>query len=538
MKVICVAQDSAFSTRTDVDVVVVGAGPVGLLLGAELALSGVSAQVIERTMKASESVKAGSINIASGEILARRGLEAGARAAHEGSVRKVADLLQAASDMDPEKALEMARRRVVRAGHFAAIMLDNEKLNANDPDVAGHNQLVDATLVAQRDIEALLAEHAESVGAVVRRGVEVTGVQQSSADVTVSTSAGPIRSQYVVGCDGGRSLVRKAGGFDFPGSDPEITGRQALVEIDDTSRLNFGWNWSERGVYRYGPTPGLLLTVEFDGPPGDRTSEVTADEMTQSLRRVSGIDVTVQRIVGQSWRWTDNARQATTYRRDRILLAGDAAHVHSPFSGQCLNLGLGDATNLGWKLAATLKGWAPDGLLDTYNVERHPVGQWVLDWTRAQVALMRPDPKVAQLRAVVADFMNTPDGMTMIVNTISGVTQRIDLPGTHPLIGRIVPDLALADGRSVRELFTDGQFVLLDRTAEASFIALATPWQDRLVMTHDASTAESLDPAAMLSRPDGVVIWAVAPGETARKDDLMQALRRWAGEPASSHAAH
>ncbi len=182
-----------------------------------------------------------------------------------------------------------------------------------------------------------------------------------------------------------------------------------------------------------------MLTVEFGGVPEDRTSEVTADEMTRSLRHVSGLDVTVTGVHGQSWRWTDNARQATSYRDGRILLADDAAHVHSPFSGQGLNLGLGDATNLGWKLAAVVKGQAPAELLDTYSAERHPVGVWVLDWTRAQVALMRPDPKVAQLRAVFAEMMGTPDGMILIVNKISGVTWRLDLPGAHPLIGKRKP---------------------------------------------------------------------------------------------------
>lgn len=529
------AQDAVSPEGSHADVLVVGAGPVGLLLAAELALGGVSVQVLERTMAPSETVKAGSINIASAEILARRGLEGEARNAHEQSVRRVAEVMGGARRMDSERALALARRRVVRAGHFAAIQLDNDKLDTNDPDVADHSELVDATLVVQRDIEALLADHAARVGVVVRRGVEVTGVAQSADDVTVETSDGPRRARYVVGCDGGRSVVRKAMGFAFPGSDPEITGRQALVDLDDASQLQFGWNWSLKGVYRYGPTPGLLLTVEFDGPPDDRISEVGADEMEQSLRRVSSLDVKVERVHGQSWRWTDNARQAATYRDRRVLLAGDAAHIHSPFSGQGLNLGLGDATNLGWKLAATLRGWAPEGLLDTYAAERHPVGAWVLDWTRAQIALMRPDPKVEQLRAVVAELMDKPEGMTLMINKISGVTQRLDLPGDHRLVGRIVPDISLTDGRSVRTLFTRGQFVLLDRTEGAIFIEASTAWRDRLAIGHDAEAAKGLDPAAMLVRPDGVVIWAVEPGEAIDLTGFRGALLQWAGEPASNH---
>ena len=518
--------------QADTDVVVVGAGPVGLLLGTELALAGVRVRILERATAPAETIKAGSINIASAEILARRGLHEEARRAHDRSVRRVAALM-AAPGMDPTEVLERARRRVVRAGHFAAIPLDNEKLDTTDPDIAAHNELVDATLVVQRDVEAILGGHADRLGLVVCRGVEVTGVTASADGVRVETSAGPLRAGYLVGCDGGRSAVRRAAAFAFPGSDPEITGRQAQLDIEDASKLEFGWNWSQRGVYRFGPTPGLLLTVEFDGPPADRTREVTAEEMRQSLLRVSGIDVTVGRLHGESWRWTDNARQAETYRKGRVLLAGDAAHVHSPFSGQGLNLGLGDATNLGWKLAAVVKGWASEGLLDTYDAERHPVGAWVLDWTRAQVALMRPDRKVAQLRGIVADLMSTPDGMTRIVNEISGVLQRVDLPGSHPLVGRLVPDTTLADGRSIRELFRDGRFVLLDRTAEGLFLAAASPWRERLAGRHEA-TPPDREPSALLVRPDGVVAWAAAAGEAGDRDGLRDALHRWAGAPAGA----
>ena len=529
-------QDAASATTTDVDVLVVGAGPVGLLLAAELALGGACVQLVERATTPVDVVKAGSINIASAEMLARRGLQAQARAAHESSVRKIAELM-VPRGMDPEQARGMARRRAVRAGHFAAMLLDADTLDTSDPDIAAHSEMSDATLVAQREIELLLARNADRRGIVVRRAVEVTGIRQDRADVIVETSAGPIRARYVVGCDGGRSIVRKSAGFAFPGSEPEITGRQALVDLDDPSRLTFGWNWSERGVYRYGPTPGLLLTVEFGGAPDDRSSPVTADEMTRSLRHVSGLDVLVERVRGQSWRWTDNARQAATYRDGRVLLAGDAAHVHSPFSGQGLNLGLGDATNLGWKLAATVRGWAPDGLLDTYDAERHPAGAWVLDWTRAQVALMRPDPKVARLRAVFAELMGTPDGMTRIVNRISGVTWRVDLPGTHPLTGRIVPDMTLADGRSVRELFTPGRFVLLDRTGDGVFAAAAAAWRDRLVVEHDPSADLGLDPTAMLARPDGVIVWAGALGGAADPGEMVEGLRTWAGAAAPSGGA-
>ena len=515
-----------------IDVVVVGAGPVGLLLGAELALGGVSVLVLERATTASETIKAGSINLASVEILARRGMLDQAREAHQRGVRKIAELMEGTGGMNPEQALALASRKTVRAGHFAAISLNNQKVDLTDPEVAAHGEGVDATLVVQREVEALLSAHAARLGVTVKRGVEVTGVTQCADGVTVQTEAGEIHARYVVGCDGGRSIVRHSAGFDFPGTDPEITGRQAVVDFDDASPLRFGWNWSMRGVYRYGPTPGVILTVEFAGPPTDRTSTVTASEIQESLQRVSGTDVRITQLHGQGTRWTDNARQASTYRLGRVLLAGDAAHVHSPFSGQGLNLGLGDATNLGWKLAATVAGRAPESLLDTYNAERHPVGERVLDWTRAQIALMRPNSKVGQLRSAVADLMGTRDGMTQIVNKISGVTQRVELPGKHPLTGRLVPDITLADERTLRAAFADGRFVLLDGSSNTVFLAAAAPWRQRIALLGGAFRAPTHDLLAMLVRPDGVIAWAAAPGEPADLDGLTTALKRWAGQPA------
>jgi len=516
------------------DVVIVGAGPVGMLLASELALGGISVQVLERTIKASDTIKAGSINIASAEILARRGLLDRAREAHRRGIAELAKVMATSIGVAPEQALQFASRKAVRAGHFSAIALDNEKLDADNPDIAGHSEASDATLIVQREIEALLCEHATNLNVPIHRGVEVTGVEQTEDSVTVHTDAGDVSTRYVVGCDGGRSVVRRSLGFDFPGSDPEITGRQAVVDLDDVSKLKFGWNWSLKGVYRYGPLPGIVLTVEFDGPPADRSSEVTADEIQASLQRTSGTDVKVTKLHGQATRWTDNARQVSVYRKGRVLLAGDAAHVHSPFSGQGLNLGMGDATNLGWKLAATIAGWAPEGLLDTYQAERHPIGAEVLEWTRGQVALMRPDPKVGPLRRVVADLMGTRDGMTAIVNKISGVLQRVDLPESHkpasdPLLGRLIPDVALANGVSLRSAFTSGKFVLLDRSIGAVFIAAAAPWKDRTIFIDDRSDMQVTGASAMLVRPDGVIVWVSRTDGQVDPEKLSAALQTWAG---------
>jgi hypothetical protein len=330
--------------------------------------------------------------------------------------------------------------------------------------------------------------------------------------------------------------VRRLAGIGFPGTDPELTGYQALVDIADPSPLTDGWTWSARGAYRYGPQPGRVATVEFDSPPADRSTPVTLEAVQAALRRISGTDVTLTALRAAPTRWTDNTRQAAAYRSGRVLLAGDAAHVHPPFGGQGLNLGVGDATNLGWKLGAVLAGWAPEGLLDTYDTERRPLGAWVLDWTRAQIGVLRGDAKSGALREIVADLLSTRDGATYAVKKISGVTQRLDLPGGHPLVGRFVPDLWLRDGSRLVDHGHGGGFLLLDRTADGTFARLAAGWEGRVRSVRDADGT----PAGVLVRPDGVVAWACdgigATTGTAAAEALDAALRRWAGAPVPSLA--
>ena len=228
-------------------------------------------------------------------------------------------------------------------------------------------------------------------------------------------------------------------------------------------------------------------------------------------------------------RFTDNARQATTYRLGRVLLAGDAAHVHSPFGGQGLNLGIGDAANLGWKLAATVLGWAPEGLLDTYTTERHPIGAWVLDWTRAQVALMRPDPRARALREVVTDLTRTVTGTTYFAKKISGVWQRYDLHGDHPLVGASAPDFELADGTRLADHLHEGRALLLDPSGELR--ALAGGYGDRIKVITTAVLDET-GPAGLLVRPDGFVAWAA---DTATPPAPISARWRRPCPPGSAH---
>ncbi|CAM5533262.1 FAD-dependent oxidoreductase OS=Streptomyces rimosus subsp. rimosus (strain ATCC / DSM 40260 / JCM 4667 / NRRL 2234) OX=1265868 GN=SRIM_040215 PE=4 SV=1 [Streptomyces rimosus subsp. rimosus] len=523
------------NVQQDMDVTVVGAGPVGLVLAAELALSGASVQVIERLGEPDGGMKAGAINVPTAEALDRRGLLPAAEQVQREMLERVGSFARVADD---ERPADGRRARMPRfTGHFAGMVLDADLVDWSDPDLAAHTAVDGARMVPQRELEELLAGHVARLGVPVCRGVEVTTLEDTGDGVLVGTTAGTVRTGWLVGCDGGRSTVRRLAGIDFPGTDPELTGFLAVADIADPEKLADGWAWSTRGAYRYGPQPGRVVTVEFDSarsglPHAERRSRrtpVTLEEVQTSLRRVSGTDVTLTALRGAATSWSDNARQAARYRSGRVLLAGDAAHVHSPFGGQGLNLGVGDAMNLGWKLGAVVAGWAPEGLLDSYDAERRPLGAWVLDWTRAQVGVMRGDAKSAALREVVAGLLSTRDGTTYAVKQISGVTQRLDLPGDHPLVGRFVPDLWLRDGSRLVDHGHGGGSLLLDRAPDGAFARLAEAWGGRV----SSVTDEHAEPVGVLVRPDGVVAWASDTTGAAAVGNLEAALRRWAGAPSS-----
>jgi 2-polyprenyl-6-methoxyphenol hydroxylase-like FAD-dependent oxidoreductase len=501
------------------EVIVAGAGPVGLLLACELRLAGVDVVVLERNTEIDPTMKAGFVTVPAVEALDRRGLTPALEKARDEVLARLG-----LAGRGPESGAPPRPRFV---GHFGAIVLDADRLDTSDPDIAGGARFAGLGMVAQQQLEAILEDRARELGADVRRGVTVTGFQQDAGKVTVTTDQGVLEAGWLAGCDGGRSLVRKLAGFDFPGTPPEITAYQAVAQMENADGLLRGWNTTPTGVYASGPFPGRILVAEFSGAPADRTSPVTIDELQAAIRRVTGVDVTVTGIQSIT-RFTDNARQVTDYRQGRVLLAGDAAHVHSPFGGQGLNLGLGDAMNLGWKLAATIHGWAPEGLLDTYTAERHPIGAWVLDWTRAQIAIMRPDPHARAIRSVLGDLAATVDGTTYLAKRISGVWQAYDLPGSHPLIGRSAPDLPLDDGTRPGDHLHDGRGLLLDLADDAALRAAAAGYADRLTI-HTAK-ASSTDLQAVFVRPDGYVAWACS-GEPAT--DLPVRLAEWLGRPAS-----
>ncbi|WP_157535166.1 FAD-dependent oxidoreductase [Nocardia inohanensis] len=504
------------------EVVVVGAGPVGLMLACELRLTGVDVLVLERLTEMDMTVKAGAINVPTARALARRGLLPALRVQHDAMIDRFAVFRKDSGESGPLPA-----GKAFVGGHFAGLQFFGDVIDLDDPAFADQGPAASAWFVPQQGIEAMLAARAAELGVPVRRGTTVTGLSDDGIGVTVDCGDYQIRTEWLVGCDGGRSIVRKLAGFEFPGLDPEITGRQAVVEMTGAEHVPGGWRSTPTGIYVNGPTPGRFLTVELDGPPADRDAPITAAELEGSYERVTGVKVRISKVLSAT-RFTDNTRQAPEYRRGRVLLAGDAAHVHSPFGGQGLNLGIGDAVNLGWKLAAAVRGWAPADLLDTYTTERHPIGAWVLEWTRAQVALMRTDPRSRALREVMASLLRTRDGATEIFKKISGVLHRYDLGAGHPLLGGLAPDIELADGTFVSEHFGDGRAVLLDLTDSPALHAAAAPWADRVQLL-TAKSAEPRELSAILIRPDGIAAWA-ADGPSL--DGLESALTRWFGTPA------
>lgn len=519
-------------------VIIVGAGPTGLLLASELALQGVPVTVLERLQEPDSTIKSGSINVASAEILDRRGM---LPAAEEIQHRRMAaaGAFTGSAGTAVTRGLvggfQQTSRRFPVLGHFAGIMFRNDLVDQADPVLSSHTAVAGGVAVPQYDLELLLADRCTQLGVDIRRGAVVTGVRgpggdrAGESDVVVETDAGELSAGWVVAADGGRSVIRKQLGIDFVGTDPELVGYQAIADFDDTTGLSHGWTWTPRGVYAYGPIPGRILVARFGQQPADRDAPVSSEELQEVVRDVTGTNVTISGIHGRATRWSDNARQVRHYRRGRVFFAGDAAHVHSPFSAQGLNLGFGDAVNLGWKLAATIQGWAPAGLLDTYEMERSPIAAWVLDWTRAQVALLRGDERTRQLRKVVGEELFTVPGATnRIVAMSSGIMQRYDVAddATAP-VGTLAGDVALSSSRRLADFAHDGRFVLVDRTHDGRFADAAQHLNERIAYVADPAADAALP--SLLVRPDGVIIWAAECDSDDAAKRLDAATLRWVG---------
>jgi 2-polyprenyl-6-methoxyphenol hydroxylase-like FAD-dependent oxidoreductase len=492
------------------EVVVVGAGPVGLLTAIELTLGGVPVLVLERLAAPSMAMKALGIGPLGSEALKRRGMAAAVAAAE-------ARTFAAMKAIAAQPGAELRGPSSKFSGHFAGLSLIRKDAQ-REPE--RRSQAVD-----QHGVEAMLTDRARSLGIEVRRECDVTHFVQQTDGVDVEWTSpaegGRIRCCYLVGCDGGRSLIRKAAGFDFPGTPPTSTFYQAVAEIDHPELLlPIGWHRTSGGVFSYGPFPGRLFMLDFNGPPEDRQVPITREEIEAVLRRVSGTDIRVKALDSGS-RWTDNTRLVDTYRRGRVLLAGDAAHVHSPFGGQGLSLGLVDAANLGWKLAAVLRGEMPESLLDTYTAERRPVAKAVLENTLAQVAIMRPDPQAGAMRDLVANLLQLDDVNRLIGEMMSGLSTRYELGSERDDVGRLMGDKPIRHGDtevSLYDVMQDGRGVLLDASTEekASKLVAAVTQRVRCIAVDTGPS--------MLIRPDACVAWA---GEANRLDGLEEALRRW-----------
>jgi len=507
------------------DVVIAGGGPVGLFLACELRLADLSVLVLEQAEDPRSPLKRlpfgmRGLSAPTLEAFYRRGILGGIAAA------------QPAKDGPGSGGaahwMGQARRP---GGHFAGIQfyvdnIDTSKWPFRLPSPAGASLAVDMA-----SLESALALRAGAMGAEIRRGVDVEDLDQTDDEVTIRAGGETFRGRWLVGCNGGRSMVRKAGDFEFVGTDPEFTGYSVEVEMADPDQLPPGRHYTPTGMYTYA-RPGTIAMVDFDGGAFHRTQPITLDHVQAALRRISGAAVTVTALQ-LATTWTDRACQATAYRKGRVVLAGDAAHIHSPLGGQGLNLGLGDAMNLGWKLASTIHGNAPAGLLDSYFSERHPVGAQVLDWSRAQVALMRPSRSSRALEAIIRDLIDTRDGATYFAERVWGVSFRYDLGGVHPLVGRSAPDFELADGTKLGDFLQTGKGLLLEFDARAPLQALAGRWNNRI--TYVASDAKDrLGLSAVLARPDGIIAWAAE--AVPDHEEVAEAASRWFGDP-KSHAS-
>ena len=482
-------------------VVIAGGGPTGLMLGGELALAGVDVAIVERRdIQDLEGLRAGGLHIRTLEVLDQRG---------------IADRF-------------VSQGKIIRCAPFAGITLDTSDL------MTRHSYFL---ALWQTHTERILADWAGELGVPIYRGCEVTGFTQNDIGVEIELSDGrSMRAEYLVGCDGGRSLIRKQAGIDFPGWDPSTS--YLIAEIETAQEPKWGMHRNEKGINAVaklddGKRARVVLTEQHVGQGG----KPTLHDVGEALIAVYGTDYGLRTATYIS-RFTDMTRQAACYRAGRVLLAGDAAHVHSPKGGQGLNIGVQDAVNLGWKLAQVVLGTSPESLLDTYHAERHPVGARVLRNTMALTALDGSDDRIEALREMISELLQKDETRKQYVAMASGLDIHYDFGKGHRLLGRRMPDLDLVTSEGRLRVFTllhDARPVLLN-LGEPGGIDIA-PWASRVKLI-DAKYVGAFElpaigavtiPTAVLIRPDGYVAWV---GDRTQQG-LGDALTTWAGPHAA-----
>ena len=420
-------------------------------------------------------------------------------------------------------------------GHFAGLFLDARKMDLKRWPYLLPGPAMSPRPTSIERIETVLSERAKELGVEVRRGCGVTGIVAEDSAIVI-VEAGEEKTQFkakwLVGCDGGRSVVRRAAAFEFEGTEATFTGYIALCEWTSES-IKPGWHYTDRGMYTVRPVGGnrnMLYVVDFDGGAFDRTQEVSQPHLQSVLRRISGDEgVTITNIHIAST-FTDRCKQATIYRKGRVLLAGDAAHIHSPLGAQGLNLGLGDAMNLGWKLAATINSQTSDlRLLDTYTTERLPAGAWVLEHQRAQVAIIKPDPWGASQRKLIQQIIETDDGANLFIAKFWGFDQKYELPGSqdHPLIGASVPDFEIEGSGRFGEMMGRGEAVLVDFGRDTELGQVGSEQRNAKLKYLQLKVEDRLGLSALLVRPDGVVTWVAKEGERVDYNGARKALEMW-----------
>jgi 3-(3-hydroxy-phenyl)propionate hydroxylase len=475
-------------------VVIAGSGPTGMMLGAELRLAGVDVVIVERRAGQDlDGSRSGGLHSRTIEVLDQRGIA----------------------------GRFLAEGQAMQVQAFAGVPLDISDFPTR------HNY---GLALWQSHFERILAGWVSELGVPIVREREVIGFAQDDTRVDVALSDGQsLRADYLVGCDGGRSVIRKAAGIEFPGWDPSTSWLIAEVEMDEEPEIGL------RGGGGIGRGDGGSIRVVLTEQHVEHTREPTLHDVSEALKVVDGTDYGVH---SPRWisRFTDTTRQAASYRKGRVLLAGDAAHVHPPQGGQGLNTGVQDAVNLGWKLAQVVNGASPDGLLDTYHAERHPVGAEVLHNTLAQGALRRTDERTDAVRETLSELLGMDEPRKRVAGSLSGLDIHYDLGEGHPLLGRRMPDLDLVTTDGPLRVFTllhEAKPVLL-HLGEPGRVDIA-PWADRVQLIEadyvgpweipvlGAVTA----PTALLIRPDGYVAWVGDGTDTG----LREALTTWFGSP-------